>query len=638
MIKAQETVRRTMSYSDLFAEMTSTKEVYRLVNATIEYNAATDQRFLESDSIQLASFDTIRINCKVYLDGVVFINTPENINIETGNYLPEISFQKILFADSVALLNSKIEIKSISHSTFLSLIRFSDCNFPNGFAINNCVSKAELFISGAQLQGDLRIQHSKLYGNTNFLMLRMPSSILHVDHCLLDQFLMRWTDAARVIFWENTTKSIIEISYCKIKEQEIYFNHFTNQAIDSTRLYSSLFWINSNDFKKFLWHSNTYEVNNRYATCLGFTKNTISDMFSLTNTDFPNPITMRRNNISGSFGFGQTCNFAQGAYIYETYFNERSTIDWHNLKGKIILSDYSALRKFPESMDSIQSYGLLERELRNAEYYEALIKSKRMFYNVFRTQGLSKSANEVLVEIKDLETAIWKQEYQDNKTIKAYFNWKINVFLKKFSAYGTDPVIAIIYSLKVILLFSLFYLFFHNDWDIGGRKKIGKHLRFILTYFKVNKGLSELDNEHQLKSQNEVALLNSENEESRGKIPAFFTSTIRWYVQSNLISNKLRKLALKKMDILSGTFSKLPQRQQRKVAFLSGAWFVGFLIYTLFLKALNALTLSLNAFTTLGFGNIPTKGFSRYIVIVQGFIGWVLMTIFSVTLITQLLQ
>jgi hypothetical protein len=55
------------------------------------------------------------------------------------------------------------------------------------------------------------------------------------------------------------------------------------------------------------------------------------------------------------------------------------------------------------------------------------------------------------------------------------------------------------------------------------------------------------------------------------------------------------------------------------------------------LKFLNALTLSLNAFTTLGFGNIPTHGAARYACVLQGFIGWFMLTIFSVALINQVL-
>jgi hypothetical protein len=69
----------------------------------------------------------------------------------------------------------------------------------------------------------------------------------------------------------------------------------------------------------------------------------------------------------------------------------------------------------------------------------------------------------------------------------------------------------------------------------------------------------------------------------------------------------------------------------------SFGWTLGFILYTGLIHALNALTLSLNAFTTLGFGDIPTHGAARYITIVEGFIGWFLLTIFSVSLINQVL-
>jgi hypothetical protein len=52
---------------------------------------------------------------------------------------------------------------------------------------------------------------------------------------------------------------------------------------------------------------------------------------------------------------------------------------------------------------------------------------------------------------------------------------------------------------------------------------------------------------------------------------------------------------------------------------------------------LNAITLSLNSFVTLGFGNIPTKGAARYVCIFQGFLGWFLLSIFTVALINQVL-
>lgn len=61
------------------------------------------------------------------------------------------------------------------------------------------------------------------------------------------------------------------------------------------------------------------------------------------------------------------------------------------------------------------------------------------------------------------------------------------------------------------------------------------------------------------------------------------------------------------------------------------------LLAGLFVSLINAFTLSVNAFVTLGFGAIPTKGLARYVCIMQGFIGWFLLSIFTVTLINQVL-
>lgn len=56
-----------------------------------------------------------------------------------------------------------------------------------------------------------------------------------------------------------------------------------------------------------------------------------------------------------------------------------------------------------------------------------------------------------------------------------------------------------------------------------------------------------------------------------------------------------------------------------------------------FLSLVNGIMLSLNAFVTLGFGKIPTIGFPRYVCIIQGFIGWFLLSLFTVSLINQVL-
>lgn len=61
------------------------------------------------------------------------------------------------------------------------------------------------------------------------------------------------------------------------------------------------------------------------------------------------------------------------------------------------------------------------------------------------------------------------------------------------------------------------------------------------------------------------------------------------------------------------------------------------MLWGIFVSLINAITLSLNAFVTLGFGTIPTKGLARYVCVIQGFIGWFLLSIFTVALINQVL-
>ena len=61
------------------------------------------------------------------------------------------------------------------------------------------------------------------------------------------------------------------------------------------------------------------------------------------------------------------------------------------------------------------------------------------------------------------------------------------------------------------------------------------------------------------------------------------------------------------------------------------------MIFGFAISIVNAITLSLNSFVTLGFGTIPTTGAARYVCIIQGFIGWFLLSIFTVSLINQIL-
>lgn len=577
---SKETETRTLSYSQWFDEMVACQgSTYFLSNAIITPN-------LTSDTI---SRPTMTVSAQVLIRGVEF----KGYSLDDMTHLKHwennsATFKNFRFLNDMVLENCTGVFPTIFGSEFHGNVEFRNITSNHNLTIRSNTFKKGLFLSDISCNSILLYSDS-IYGP------------LHLQN----------------ISGDNIT---VANSHIKIQNPDLQKQEFPLILRDC----------NLNNFTSY----NNTILQTAPDQIVLFHTNNIANGLSIFKSQI-SPFTLLAHQKVERLILGIEMVWERGVGLFAIQHNEFSFFNWSALKGKVFAYNYEIHRK-GQIMEIYK--GESDAELDNRLDFDRLILAKQSIRNTFIYQGLREYANEVLIEIRDLETRMWKHKYKNEKTLEAYFHWKMNMFLKKFAAYGTNPVIAIIYSLKVILLFGLIYLFFHNDWGIGSRKKIGKRLRFILTYFQVNKGLLELDQEQQLESQDEVALLQSKNEDSKGKIPQFFTRVIRWYIQSNLISNNLRKRALKKMDILSGTFSKLTKQQQRKVAFLSGAWFIGFLIYTLLQKVLNALTLSLNAFTTLGFGNIPTKGFSRYIVIVQGFIGWVLMTIFSVTLITQLIQ
>ncbi len=57
-----------------------------------------------------------------------------------------------------------------------------------------------------------------------------------------------------------------------------------------------------------------------------------------------------------------------------------------------------------------------------------------------------------------------------------------------------------------------------------------------------------------------------------------------------------------------------------------------------FKQMLNAMALSMNAFVALGYGDMPAKGIARYLAVFEGLTGWFLLSIFSSSLISQILQ
>ena len=249
-----------------------------------------------------------------------------------------------------------------------------------------------------------------------------------------------------------------------------------------------------------------------------------------------------------------------------------------------------------------------------------------------------RSYNAAYIEMRDKQTAQSKLIYENDPNFQNYFDYQINRFTKVFSDYGTRPAKAILIFFQVVLGFSVFYFFFPSTWNTTNSVKLMKRLSYLGGYFTSKEGLSDL-----FKKESEGRYQNFEEfktfmHSSKKRLPFYFQLLSKPLYQMSVARFNLTSKVLSTTEILNGEWSELPPGKKTLTSFIVGLYLFFYLIYVLLVRCLNAITLSLNAFSTLGFGEIPTKGLARYVTIIQGFVGWFLLSIFLVSLIGQILN
>ena len=368
----------------------------------------------------------------------------------------------------------------------------------------------------------------------------------------------------------------------------------------------------------------------------------------LNKNKFPEQLVeLRINESDDTFMLNVAENTFSQPLLCEINFNaDKLIFDWDQLEHGILnMISYSFNTNFDPN-NYFKSYN----DLKNVHHYLTTIRSEKekafreeskmlgQIYAKYKREHDIVNANKSYIYLKDLETQHLAYLQEKDPSFTNYFSWKINQFLKVFSAYGTQPAKAIIFSFYVILAFALIYLFFPNSWDVHGKKRIMDRYAFFMKYMKKDAGIHEvyLEDKHHELMQFETfkTLIVNSNEQ----VPKFFIVTGLPLYKWAISGTKLHAAFLSKIDIMKGTWQNLPAHKRFwKSILLIGAFLIT-VIYDIGIKILNALMLSINTFTTLGFGEIPIKGLPRYLAIIQGFIGWFMLTIFSVSLISQLLN
>ncbi len=317
-------------------------------------------------------------------------------------------------------------------------------------------------------------------------------------------------------------------------------------------------------------------------------------------------------------------------------FPEANTnVSWYNLGGE----KFSIL--YTEESDLIIPYqAKTDEQLADNLKFNDLMSAYNKFNALFHDRGDIGSANKSYVEIKDIETRKQAFIQKINPSLNNLINYKLNVFLSFFSDYATNPGKSLMQSLWVLLIFTILYMFSFSKWD-------GMNYHFYMSQFKlfseyiisdkpikkvytkrespINKDLTEFREKYLLEGRDIPRLLKLFG------VPLHFLGKFR----EKMIPNLIRFL-----NFQPKKWSKLKTGEKVWSGILILIISFAFLLYVLVVKFFNSLIMSLNSFVVIGFGALPEEDekFAMYLSIIEGIIGWFLLTIFTITLLSQVLQ
>jgi len=341
--------------------------------------------------------------------------------------------------------------------------------------------------------------------------------------------------------------------------------------------------------------------------------------------EFIGNVDLQNSSISNNFQFeGNKLNGT--ILLYGLNINPLGTrFEWNSVK------DYRISLFEPEAKGFYNGNTLAKIPL---DRFNNLFSSYSIIYNAFRSQGNRFDANRCYVEWKHVETEYLRRMYQNNHDILVYFTYWMNVFLDIFCDYGTNPLKSIYMSAYVLVIFALLYFFLPNRFGYQTLNFYGVMLLY-LQYIRNPKTLLDQETEQPKRNEDFQAYL---EEISKTKAPWYFKlvslpDAILHY--GKIRSSRAYNAFIRK--ILRWKLAEKPSQRVLANALIFGI-VVLFVSQNLFYRALDCLALSINLFTTLGFGNTEVKGLPMYLTVIEGFIGWFLLSFFSLSLISQLIN
>ena len=309
-------------------------------------------------------------------------------------------------------------------------------------------------------------------------------------------------------------------------------------------------------------------------------------------------------------------------------------VKWEELRNKLQLNN-------PEHSigGANNNYkGESQDELSDVYSYDDLMSVYNMFFSIYKDRGDLASANGCFIEMKDLETRRLKYLYETKGGSTNYLNYQLNKFLRFFALYGTSPVRSVQISGWIILIFGGFYFFFHSNWDNINRKYLIVRAEKLIGYFTSNNKLEDFYSETHKQDIITYEGFKEQLKGNKSRVPFFFMLFLKPLYWLSILKYKWNIWIYRRIEFLKGSWSDLSKSKKVSFGFFTFLFILLYGSYLILIRSMNSLILSVNTFTTLGFGDIPVTGISRYVAIIEGFLGWFLLSIFSVSLISQILQ
>jgi hypothetical protein len=322
------------------------------------------------------------------------------------------------------------------------------------------------------------------------------------------------------------------------------------------------------------------------------------------------------------------CKIDSVVEFYAAQFPHKSTaLPFAQIAGKLAIEDSTAFYRARTDAD-----------FANEADYDNFIALYTDFLSLYKTRGDQESYNACYVEMKQIHTRRAGYLYRKSPALESWFDWRLNQLLEIFSDYGTNSAKGLIYIFYVIIGFAALYLIFPSEPDNLSRQTSFAFFDVVIGYFTTNTTLVNLRKHKRQRALDDLHNFQTTLAVSREDVPAFIAWLGKPLYGLNRAYLSVSAWLVERFDIVPGRWQELSKGRKLWTSVAVGAYMLGFLAWGVVMRCVNAFALSINAFVTLGYGEIQARGVARYLAVLEGAVGWFLLSIFSVTLISQLLQ